>query len=374
MSPLPRTGEQGGSGGGKVNTQDETVKVSRTPTSHGSLPAPTTQHENKTKKKRKFCCSGWFSWKKRKEKRVLTQSRERREKEVLRKMTTVEEGEESDAFDHQSLRHEGNTPERLTNGIKSQSLKNSRVWQRLRKTRKATGKEKNSYLKDRDLQREGKTRHRTNRYSYYGYGTFSAPRGKDSRDTKRLKNKYTQTDSHSHKMVTRSKHRIYRNDQRMVNSTSSYTSDEEIFLVQTRDTVQEKKGVRRGMKCCMFLCFILAALAFAWTVYAFSEEIYYSIAIIPPWEPLRVSLIGAALLWVCACFVFCCLRSGLPLRTELFGAFILVLFNMSLVYVTRHFSPYLDRFRELEGWWLVSLLTPLLFVACFTCFMTTYRI
>lgn len=374
MSPLPRRGEQGSSGGGKVNRQDVTFKASRNLISHGSLSAPSTQHKNKTKNKRKFCCSGWFSWKKRKEKRVLTLSQEKKEKEDQRNLTAVEEGKESEALDHQFLRHAGKTPKRLTNGIKSQSLKNSHVWQRLRRGRRATGKEKSSYLEDHDLQREGNTRHRTNRYSYYGSSTYSALRGKDSRNNKRLKNKHTQTVPHPQKTVTRNPQRIHINNRRKVNSDSSYSSDEEVFSGEARNAVQKRKGPGRGLKCCMFWCLILAVLAFAWTVYAFSEEIYYSIAVIPPWEPLRVSLIGAALLWVCACFVFCCLRSGVPLRTELLGAFILVLFNMSLVYVTRHFSPYLDRFRELEGWWLVSLLTPLLFVACFTCFMTTYRI
>lgn len=358
MSPMPRKGKQGSNSDGKVNRQDQTVKASRTLTSAGSLYAPNSRHENKTKKKRKLFCCGLFSWKRRREKCVLTKSQERREKEDQKKLATIDEGEESDALDRQFQNHASKTPKRLIIGAKSPTLKKSSARQRLRPGSKVTGRQKKTYLRGRDLQRESKTQRRTNRYPSYGNTPSSVSPGNDLRITKPLK------------MVTKTK----RKTNRKANLTSPYNSEMETFSGHTRDSAQEKKEGGRGLKCCMCLCSILAALAFAWTINAFSEEIYYSVVIIPTWETLRVSLISSALLWVCACFTLSCLSSGAPLRAELLWAFILALFNMSLVYVTRHFSPDLDRFKEIAGWWLISLLTPLLLVTCFTCVMTMCKI
>lgn len=140
-----------------------------------------------------------------------------------------------------------------------------------------------------------------------------------------------------------------------------------------RDKVDDEAEKKSGGGMCVtlyvFFCLFLATALFLGVMYAFPVDEEEASFLTPQaWEIFRVELISTGLLCFGALVVLCLLRSKQSSLMELLVAFIMALFNLSIVHLPRLLFSNIGEFRYFVGpLWLVEIVVPLLVLSIIVC-------
>lgn len=134
---------------------------------------------------------------------------------------------------------------------------------------------------------------------------------------------------------------------------------------------EKKSGGGMCITLYIFLCLFLATAVFLGVMYAFPVDEEEASFLTPQaWEIFRVELISTGLLCFGALVVLCLLRSQQSFLMELLVAFIMALFNLSVVHLQRLFFSNIGEFRYFVGpLWLVEIVVPLLVLTLILCLL-----